>query len=695
VRTHLLITLSLLEAAFAPGVAQEATPDSVPLPVEALTVTVLRTPIPPALAPYAVAELDATTLRRGKTGAFLKEALSGLPGVQVQNRFNYAAGERLAIRGFGPRAQFGVRGVKVLVDGIPATMPDGQTTLDHVDLASVGHAEVLRGPGSALYGNAAGGVLTLRTALPDAGPVRPQGRIVMGSDGLVHASTGVGGWLGGTALRLSATGLRYDGFRADPEDPSRTYGAADRELLNAQSSTEMGGGTFRLTLNAFALDAENPGSLARASLDDDTRPAWGDNVRQKTRDEIRQVQLGAAWTGDIAGGRGEAAAWALGRSLLGWIPPAVIDLDRRAGGVRLLWGSEDGSGDGAQRSLFWGTGLEIELQRDDRRNFGNDEGVAGPRTLDQLERIVATGVFLRAGAHPARRLRVSGAVRYDRFRFEVEDRFVGGDGGADDSGSRTLDAVSPTLGLVFEAHPSATVWANVATALETPTTTELVNRPDGGGGFNPDLEAQTSRSVEVGARGRLAGRLSWEVVGFHTEVENALVPRVSENGRTFFRNAGASDHDGVEATVDVDLGSGIDLRAAYSRTDARFETYVVRGVEFGGNAVPGLAPNRLQTTLSQGGPAWFWAVEAEWNDEVPVNDANSATSDAYWLVELRAGLVARSLGPLELSPFAGVANLLDERYTAALTVNAFGGRFYEPGPGRTAYVGLSARPSRR
>jgi iron complex outermembrane receptor protein len=526
---------------------------------------------------------------------------------------------------------------------------------------------------------------------------------VIGANGLVNASAAVEGWAESTALSATVSRLRYDGFRTDPSEdaPSgATYGDADRWTFNGQTVTDAAGGALRVTLNAVDLDAENPGSLPRDALSDDDRPAWGFNVAQGTGKEIRQGQLGGVWDGPVLGGRGELAAWGIVRDVLNPIPPTVIDLSRRAGGVRALWGSESGV-DGAEGTraegpradaagvpFTWGAGAEVELQRDDRKNFDNESGQKGALTLDQLERVLTTGGFVRAAARPHPRVRVTSALRWDRFRFEADDRYTT-DG--DDSGSRTMDAWSPTLGLVVRAGP-AEVWGNLSTAIETPTTTELVNRPDGGGGFNPRLDPQRSTGAEVGARGRLADdRVRWELAIFRADLEDELVAFESEGGRTFFRNTGASRHEGLEAALEVTLGGGVVARAVYSRTDARFETYELGGEDLSGNRVPGLAPNRLDLRVGQERARFFWSLEGGWTDEVPVDDANSEVADAYFLVDARAGLRELRVADAVVSPWAGVRNALDERYTASVTVNAVGGRYYEPGPGRTAYVGLAVR----
>jgi len=661
--------------------------------VAPLTVTVLRGPVDAGREPYPVASLGEDALRQGKTGAFLEEALDGLPGVQVQNRFNYAVGERISIRGFGPRAQFGVRGIRMLVDGIPATFPDGQSALDHVDLGSLGRVEVLRGPGSSLYGNAAGGVLTFESRRPAPESFHQEVRATGGSHGLLNLQALGTGTAGATGYLVSAARLGYHGYRTDPTGERETYGRARRWNANAHLRRPVGTGVLSLVLNAADLDAENPGSLSEALLDEQGPIAFANNVRQRTGKEVSQGQLGGAWTGPLGDLDGELAAWGITRDVRNPIPGTIVDLDRLAGGARALFRGGAGSG---PRALSWGAGAEIELQRDDRRNFANASGEEGALTLDQLEHVLATGAFVQGRLSPVRRVEVSAALRYDRFRFEARDRFVGA-GDPDDSGERVMDALSPSLGVFVEVARPLGLYASVATALETPTTTELTNRPDGGGGFNPDLEAQRGVTWEAGLRGRVGERIGYELTAFRTEVDDELVPfEVPEQqGRTFFRNAGSSVHEGVEAALRAVLTRSLSAQLAWSHVDARFESYQVDGEDFSGNPVPGLAPHRLEGLLRAEGGRWFADVEGEWVDEVPVSDAGDARAPSYALLDVRAGLDRVQAAGLALSPFAGVSNVLDEEYVASVVVNAFGSRYFEPGPGRTFHVGLTASWTRR
>lgn len=681
VRSALLPLLLLLLPARAP--AQEG--DTIPeMRLDTLAVRVLRTPLPLLRAPYAVSVVAEPEAARARPGLALDEALEAVPGVQVDNRYNYALGERISIRGFGARAQFGVRGVRVLVDGVPATMPDGQTTLNHVDVAALERVEVIRGPASALYGNASGGVVRLVTAAPPAAPLASEHRVVAGGNGLLRLQSGVGGRSGGFWYRAGASRLRYGGFREHSE--------ADNTLLNAQLGWRGSRDEVRLVLSGVDYEALNPGSLSDSLLRADRGQAFRFNLRDRTGEEGRHGQVGLTWERALGGGTLEVSGYALARSLENPIPFRFIDLRRRAGGARAALS-------GALGGMLWTAGAEVDAQRDDRQNYRNEEGSRGALTLDQGERVTGAAGFAQAALPLGGRLTLLGAVRYDRFRFAADDRLPATAQNPDDSGERIMDAWSPTLGVTLAASREVSLYANVATAFETPTTTELANRPDGAGGFNPELEPQRTLSFEVGARARLGGRAALELAAYRAAVEDALIPFEVEalQGRQFFRNAGSAVHRGVEAGARLWIRPGLTGRLAYTWTDARFRDYAVGGEVLDGNRVPGVAPHRLDAVLSwesAAGP--FAEVSAEYAAALPVDDRNRFESPAYTLAELRAGWEGARIGRVRATPFVGVGNLFDREYNTSVVVNAFGGRFFEPGPGRTLYagVGVALGPSR-
>ena len=686
-RSRIFCVWTLIAAAAAvgagPAAAQEpASRDTARLfPIDTLSVRVLRTPVPARRAPYAVSARAGEELTRARPGLALDETLAGIPGVQVDNRFNYALGERISVRGFGARAQFGVRGVRVLVDGLPATLPDGQTTLNHVDVGSLGRAEVIRGPASALYGNASGGVIRLSSLPAPPVPFAPDTRITGGAGGLLRVQTRAAGARGGFDYRASLTRLEYDGFRE--------HARAENLLGNASLAYRRGADALRLTFSAVRYDAENPGSLSDSLLRVSRRAAAPVNLRFDTGEEGRQEQLGLTWERALGAGALEVTAYGLTRSIDNPIPFNYIDLDRRVGGLRA---SVSGAAGPTGREMRWTAGGEIETQRDHRKNFANQDGRPGALTLNQRERVTGTAAFAQLLVPVSSRLDVLGAVRYDRFRFSAADRLVTADN-PDDSGARTLDEISPTVGVTLAATEALSVYANVSTAFETPTTTELVNRPTGAGGFNPELEPQRTTSVEAGVKGR-AGPVRYEAAAYHARVRDALIPFEVEGapGRQFFRNAGRATHRGAEASVAVDAARWLRARASYAYTDARFGEYVRNGVDLEGNRVPGIAPHRVELALDAASPRGpFAGVEARYVDAIPVADDDAAgafRSPAHTTVDVRAGWDAVRVGGLRARPNVAVHNVFDARYNASVVINAAGRRYYEPGPGRSLYLGL-------
>lgn len=677
-----LLATVLAAACVAPLEAQRDT-----VTLDTLRAAVLRTELPARRAPFAVSEARGERLTRARPGLSLNQALVGIPGVQVDNRFNPALGERISIRGAGARTQFGVRGVRILVDGIPATLPDGQSTLNHVDPASLSRAEVLRGPGAALYGNASGGVIRLTTvAPPDSAASEVEATALAGGDGLRRVQAAAAARRGAAWAGAHASHAANDGFRE--------WSRASSTALTAAAGWDGARDRLRVSLNAVDYDARNPGSLPDSVLRANRRAAWAANVAQRTGEAGRQGQLGVEWTRAVAGGSLETGAWGTARSIENPIPQRIIALDRWVAGGRAAW---SGAAEAGPAALRWTAGAEAERQDDTREVSRNEGGRPGGRVLDQRERVTATAAFAQATATVGR-VDVLGALRYDRFAFRVTDRFVEADG-VDESGRRTMDAWSPALGVSLSLPPVLVAYANVATAFETPTTTELANRPSGAGGFNPDLAPQRATTTEVGLRAFPTLETRLELAVYRATVEDALVPFEVEGapGRQFFRNAGRSVHRGVEAAAEG-TWRAVSVRAAYTWTDARFDRYVVGRDTLDGNRVPGVAPHRLDVAVAWTPvPGWTAGVDLRAASETPVDDRDrdgALAAPGHAVADVRVEWAGARTGGVRWAPFAGVTNVTDRDWVAAVTVNAFGRRYYEPGPGRALYAGVRVAAGR-
>lgn len=695
-RSTLSVAAALLPAvAFSPCPGQQLPPDTiVPIPLPSLEVKILLSPLQARNAPHAVSILREADLPGAAAGIFMAGALQALPGLQIQNRFNLAVGEKVTIRGQGARAQFGVRGIRVLVDDIPATLPDGQSTLDHLDLRSLGQVELARGPASALYGNGAGGVLRFETRAPPDVPLSEAATLTAGSRGYLQVSSITSGKLERTGYLVSVGSGEYGSYRDNPLEPEGVFGSAHRRIFNGQIRRELESGGVTLTMNVVDLDSENPGSVSRSLLETKSREARDFNVTQQTGEDVTQGQLGISWSGSLRNWDARLAGFGLFRDVRARIPPAVIDLERKAGGIRGHIGGNAGDED---FRLRWTAGAEVGFQDDGRRNFQNQEGTAGSLTLDQREEVSGSGIFLQGLLTASQGANLLAGIRYDRTAFRVEDGFKGVEN-PDDSGHRVLDAVSPSLGLSIPLTQGLVASASISTFFQTPTTSEMANQPSGAGGFNPTLDPQTGTTLEAGFRVFRNGRLQAEATLFHTRIRSELVPYEVPGapGRVYFQNAGRSLYQGLELSGTFQLARGFRLRSAYTFLDATYREFAPDQEDLSGNRIPGVSRHAADGILSWGGTPFgdrrpvSVEIRLRRQGSVFVDDRNTDEAPAYSLVDLHGGFGGIGVGATDWEPFFGITNLLDRYYVTSVSVNAFGGRFFDPGPPRGFYVGMTA-----
>jgi iron complex outermembrane recepter protein len=647
-----------------------------PRGLENVVITALRLPTELGSATHAAARNGPDVTRRARPGLALTEPLHGIPGVQVENRYNFSLGERIAVRGFGARTQFGIRGVRVLVDGIPATMPDGQTTLNHLDLGAIQSVEVVRSPVAAIHGNAAGGIISLATLPPPAASFAVGTRMVSGSHGLLRRQLEVGGTTEIGGYRLHVGRLDYSGFRA--------HNSANNRYVSARTTTELGTAEIGINVHQVRFEALNPGALPDSLVRADAGAAFPTNVAQRTGQTGRHSQGGVTLRQSVGPVRLSTAAYGIRRSFENPILPRIIDLSRRAGGLLATIGSAPER----RTRVRWDVGVENAVQRDDRLNHTNVAGERGALMLDQEEEVRVQAVFGALSAEVSPRVTLLAGLRHDDTRFDVRDGLIS-DANPDDSGEREMRAWSPALGISARLTDDIRVFANIGSAFETPTTTELANRPEGAGGFNPELEPQRTRSHEVGINGFSRSRY-YQFALYRSRVKGSLVPFEVPGtpGRQFFRNAGRAEHRGAELMLGGALTAGVSVRAAYTFTDARYDEYTVGGTSYAGRRIPGVAPHRLETLLRFQLARASLDIESRYQGSMAVNDANTAKSGAYALHGLRVGFPLLRWSGFSGAPYFGADNLLDRSYITAVTVNAAAGRFYEPGPGRTVFVGL-------
>jgi iron complex outermembrane receptor protein len=645
--------------------------------------------------PAAVQAIGAEAIGASGPGVHLSEPLARLPGVVALDRRNWAQDPQLSIRGFGARATFGVRGVRLLQDGIPLTMPDGQGQASSIDLRALERIEVLRGPLAQLHGNAAGGVVQLvsrRGAAP--GDARLEG--VVGSDGLRRRSLHASGANGAASAALDAAWLETDGWRA--------HSAASRRLAGLLLETVSAGGT-RTTLVAQDFDQPNaldPGGLTRAQLESDPRQAAPASVAQRARKTVSQRQAGVVVAHPLDADRAlTARAYAGERDLFQAlaVPPAaqlapgasggIVELDRGYGGLALLW---------TQRAALWGgrlqasAGAELERMAERRRGYVNAGGEPGAPKRDEHATVTSTDAFAQLAWTSGAFTWLAGA-RTGRVAFRVEDAFVA-PGNPDDSGRVDYRATNPVAGVTWHASDVLNAYANVGRGFETPTLSELAYRADGGSGPNLALRAARSTHAEVGAKWRVTDAQRLEVAVFRVDTDDEIVVDTNLGGRSTFRNAGRTARRGVEVAWVSRLAPHWQAQIAATWLRAEFVDGSGTGSDAvaAGNRVPGVPSRRLWAGLAwvpdaRHGP--FAGLEVLHTGPIATDDRNLDAAPASTVASARAGW-RHAAGPWRLAAWLRVDEAAGGPYVGSVIVNEGQRRWFEPAPGRAWAVGASA-----
>ena len=646
--------------------------------------------------PASVTVIDADQMRDRQLQVNLSESLSGVPGLQINNRQNYAQDLQLSVRGYGARSTFGLRGVRLYVDGIPATMPDGQGALSHIDISSLERVEVLRGPYSALYGNSAGGVISMYTETPTGRPT-VEGGYAVGSNGQKRLSAKATGQTAqGLSYVLSASRYLTDGYR--------DHSAADRNVVNAKLSTAIGDDS-RLTIVANSMESsvQDPQGLTWDQWQANPRQASSVAERFNTRKTLKQSQVGATYERRLSAEHSVSlAAYAGHRSMEQYqsIPDTaqraaghaggVIDMSRDYAGVDARW---TGRYSNAPVPVTVTAGLAIDSVKEDRQGYenfiGSQVGVKGALRRNEDNTVTSVDPYVQATWQLAPAWSLGTGLRYSHVKFESDDRYILA-GNPDDSGSVTHSQALPVVSLSYQLSPEKTVYASVGRGFETPTFAELSYRTGSIGGLNLDLQPSASTQYEVGYRERLTGAVKggWSAAVFQSRTSDEIVSAGSSNGRTSYRNAGDTRRQGLELQADLRLAPQWKLQAAYTYLDASFRQ--ASGNAAAGNMLPGLSKQHLTLGLDYDITSeWRVGVSAEHMGKIYVNDTNSESAPAYTVAAASVGY-RKVMGPWTLRAFARVDNLFDRKYVGSVIVNDGNNRYFEGAPGRQWMTGVSA-----
>jgi iron complex outermembrane receptor protein len=694
--------LALLPAALVSlDAAAQRAPDGKLVVLEEVVVTATRVEEDSFDLPVSIDRVGRGVIQEDKPQVNLSESLNRVPGVVVQNRQNYAQDLQISSRGFGSRSTFGVRGLRLIADGIPATMPDGQGQAATFSLGSAERIEVMRGPFSSLYGNAAGGVIQIFTA---DGPREPMlsGSLYAGS----YDTFKLGMQSGGTSGRLNYIG---DASRFET-DGYRDHSGARRDHFNGKVKYDAGDrGVFTLVANALDQpETQDPLGLTAAQLAQNPRQAGANALAFNTRKSIAQTQLGLTYDLAVTGNdRLEARTYLGDRQVTQFLAiplltqnldthsGGVVDLDRGYGGVGLRWTRVT---ELASAPVTTSIGLDYDRMGERRKGFINNNGTAEMLKRDEANTVSNADLYAQAEWRFAPRWNFLAGVRHSRVRFDSKDYYIALNN-PDDSGAVSFVRTTPVTGITFKLRPDVNLYGNVGKGFETPTFAELAYRSDGTTGLNFSLRPALSLHREIGVKSKLGDSMRLNLALFRIDVTDEIVVNTNSGGRSTFKNASKTKREGLELAWDGRFMNGVEAALAYTLLDARFTEPFTTVIGTPSTPVTVNAGSRLPGVPSQslyGEIVWrdprmgFHAgVDARHSSKIYVNDPNTEAAGAYTVWGLRAGFEQRGKR-WRLSEFVRVDNVADRQYVGSVIVAETNNRFYEPAPTRNAMVGLQA-----
>ena len=672
-----------------------------PVLLPTLKIEATRTDTDWLQTPASVYRVDQNN-NQNNLGVNLSETLKGVPGLQLNNRENYAQDLQISMRGFGARSTFGVRGIRLYVDGIPATMPDGQGQTSNIDLSSLDHIEVLGGPFSSLYGNSSGGTILTTTK-------EGEGRdsIQLGYSGGSHNKGRTDIVLQGGADKASEPSYVVSSSYFDT-DGYREHSAAKKVLSNAKLTWDLEDGSkLNWIVNHVDINADDPQGLTRAQ--------WKENPKQQVpflkqfdvRKEINQTQTGLTWSKPINDQHEiNAMAYYGQRQVVQYqsIPSStqvnprhaggVIDFSRDFYGTDLRWTGKD-----LLPNTRFTAGLAFDYMDEDRQGYENfvlvnnqpQYGIRGNLRRDENNTLWNLDPYLQASWDFLPNWTLDTGLRYSNVHYESKDHYIVTDNG-DDSGKTDYQKFLPSAALTWNITPEFSTYISYAKGFETPTFTEMAYPTVATSGINFDLNPATSDNYELGLKSQNRfGNFTAAI--FQSETHNDIVSAESNNGRNTFRNADKTLRQGVELSWNKKLWRELTAQASYSFIDATFDADIPNTdpakVVAKGNYIPGVAKNQAFASLGWQPETGFNAgLDVRYIDKLYVDDLNSDAAPSYSVTSANVGYIWKN-ADWKMRTFARVDNLFDKDYVGSVIVNDGNGRFFEPADGANWSAGLS------
>ena len=590
------------------------------------------------------------------------------PGLFTSSSNNFSQDLRISIRGFGARSAFGIRGIKLIVDGIPETTPDGQSQLDNLPLGLVSSVEILRGPNANLYGNSSGGVISINTLTDSSEKYYRNSGIFGAYQYQSLQKTRILDWNNSSLI------IHYDKRRSNGYRDQSGYKS---NILNLKYINELDNNNkivwqINYTDSPYAYDA---GGLKLSDVENDRRQARKNNIDYDTYEKVKHLKTGVSWNHK----RNENSFFDSyffyqKRDFFTKLPfnfGGIISLDRDYYGLGTKY-TKKYFRDNRNRTLV--LGLDYLNQSDDRKRYKNDFGVQGEMTFDQIEQFKSTGLYMLSQTNYDSGLLVRYGIRYD-----INDI------GTDSSSSIVLDKLNPSVGLSYKVNSNDNIFFSFGTSFETPTLNELSNNPNGVG-LNEDLKSSSSLNYEIGWR-KSVSNLTLEAIAYVISSENEILPYELEQfpGKNFYQNVGSTSRYGLELNSQLSFKGGR-INLSYTLSKNKFEDFLIDNNNLADNLIPGIPSQMLDLDiifkLSRDRSL---IISNRLIGERYADNANETLISSYNLLNIKYSKEIFSSSEI----FLGVNNAFNQEYFDNIRINAFGKRYYEPAPKRNFYFGIN------
>ena len=619
-------------------------------------------------APLSVTLKSFSEDRNFSSQSSFSDFIKNTPGVFTTSSNNFSQDMRISIRGFGARSAFGIRGIKLIVDGIPETTPDGQSQLDNLPLGLISNIEILRGPNANLYGNSSGGVISINTLTnPNDKFYRTSG--IFGAYQYQSIQrTRVLDWKNSNLI------IHYDKRRSNGYRDQSNYKTSILNLkyINQLDQSNKIVWQINYTDSPYAYD---PGGLKLSEVEDNRRQARKNNIDYDTYEKVKHLKTGISWNYKKNDNSFfDSYFFYQQRDFYSKLPfnfGGIISIDRNYYGLGTKFTRNKNL---ENRNNTFVMGIDHLSQSDDRKRFKNNFGLKGDRTLSQMENFDTTGIYLVSQTNFNSGLLLRYGIRYDINSI-----------GIDSNNKVNLDKINPSLGISYSINSSDNIFFSFGTSFETPTLNELSNNPDGSG-FNKDLKSNNAVNYEIGWRKSLSN-IAFEAVAYITNSDNEILPYEIElfPGKNFYRNVGSTLRQGIEISSSVSFQGGL-FNLNYTLSKNRFKDFILDGDDLSENLIPGIPSQMLDLeVLFKLSKKRMLILTNRLIGERYADNLNETLVSSYNIFNVKYSKEIFKKSQFSL----GVNNLFNEEFYDNIRINAFGKRYYEPAPKRNFYFGIN------